>query len=82
MRRVEILWEDGDGTPHVAAATLEDKSSGGLCARLNNPIPARSHITLRWGSQQVHGIVTNCRSEKAGYVIGVKRESDENPDQK
>jgi len=75
MARVDVLWSDEDGTPRVAPATLEDRSDSGASIRLKNPIRVGSHITVKWGSEQASGTVTNCRRVKADYVIGVKREA-------
>jgi hypothetical protein len=75
MARVDVLWSDEDGTPRVAPATLEDRSESGASIRLKNPIRVGSHITVKWGSEQASGTVTNCRRVKADYVIGVSREA-------
>ena len=74
MARVDVLWADQDGTPRIAPATLEDRSSGGLSVRVKTSIRVLAHVTVRWGSEQVSGIVTHCRPDKAGYIIGVRRE--------
>lgn len=73
MARVEVLWGDEDGTPRVAPGTLEDWSHGGVSVRMNNAIRVGSHVTIKWGSEQVSGTVTNCRPEKEEYVLGVLR---------
>jgi hypothetical protein len=67
----------------VAPATLENTSHGGLSVQLKVPISVGSHVTVRWGSEQVSGTVTNCRREKANYVAGIMRAPDEDfdPDQ-
>ena len=74
MARVDILWMDEDGTPRVAPATLEDKSQRGISVRMKDAIGDGAHITIRWGSEQVSGVVTNCRRQKTHYIVGVKRE--------
>ena len=76
MARVDVLWGDADGTPRVAPGTLEDTSHGGMSVRMKNEIRVGTHVTIKWGSEQVSGIVTNCRREKAEYVLGMKREPD------
>ena len=76
MARVDALWGDEDGTPRVAPAKLEDTSHGGMSVRMKNAIRIGSHITIKWGSEQVSGTVTNCRREKNVYVLGVKRDAD------
>jgi hypothetical protein len=82
MARVDVLWGDEDGTPRVTPATLEDKSHGGVCVRMRDAIRVGSHITIKWGSEEVSGTVTNCRREKVGFVLGVKRDTGEGRDRK
>ena len=77
MARVDVLWTDEDGTPRIAPATVEDKSQGGVSVQMKGPIRVGTHITVKWGSEQVSGTITNCRREKAHYVVGVKREADQ-----
>jgi PilZ domain len=74
MARVDILWEDAERTPRITPAILEDRSQGGLSVRIKTQIPVGTHVTVRWGSQQVSGTVKNCRRNRTGYVMGVKRE--------
>ncbi len=74
MARVDVLWEDEDGNPRVAPATLEDKSRHGVSVRMMAAIADGSHITIKWGDEHVSGIVTNCRRQKMQYVIGVRRD--------
>ncbi len=81
MARVEVLWGDEDGTPRVAPGTLEDTSHRGMSARMKNAIPIGSHVTIKWGNEQVSGTVTNCRREKLGFVLGMKRDPDEDSDE-
>ncbi len=75
MVRVDVLWGDEDGTPRVAPAKLEDRSVGGLCVRIKDPIPVGSKITIKWGSEQVAGTVTNSHRQRSEYVIGIKRDA-------
>jgi hypothetical protein len=82
MARVDVLWADEDGTPRVAPATLEDRSHGGVSVRMKDPIRVGSHITIKRGSEQFSGTVTNCRHEKAEHVLGVKRDAGEGRDRK
>lgn len=82
MARVDVLWGDEDATPRVAPATLEDTSHRGMSVRIKNAIRVGSHVTVKWGSEQDSGTVTNCRRENADYVIGVKRDTDERDDRK
>jgi hypothetical protein len=82
MARVDVLWGDEDGVPRVAPATLEDTSLGGMSVRMKDAIQVGSHVTVKWGSEQASGTVTNCRREKADCVLGVKRDADEGSDRK
>lgn len=72
-----MLWVDEHGTPRVAPATLEDQSQNGLSVRTKEPVGDGSHVTVRWGSEQFSGTVTNCRLQKSHFVVGVKREAGE-----
>ena len=80
MARVDVLWGDADGTPRVAPATLEDTSHRGMSVRMKNAIRVGSHVTVKWGSEQDSGIVTNCRRDKADYVLGIQRVPGEDRD--
>jgi hypothetical protein len=80
MARVDVLWGDEDGTPRVAPATLEDTSHGGMSVRMKNAILVGSHVTVKWGSEQDSGIVTNCRREKLDYILGIQRDPGERRD--
>jgi hypothetical protein len=71
---------DEDGTPRVAPATLEDTSHRGMSVRIKNAIRVGSQVTVKWGSEQDSGIVTNCRGEKADYVLGIQRATGEGHD--
>ena len=82
MARVDILWGDADGTPRVAPAVLEDTSHGGMSVRMKQAVRIGSHITVKWGNEQVSGNVTNCRIEKSDYIVGIKREPDEEAERK
>jgi hypothetical protein len=82
MARVDVLWGDVDGTPRVAPATLEDTSHRGMSVRMKDAIRVGSHVTVKWGSEQDSGTVTNCRREKVDYVIGIQREAGKDSDQK
>jgi hypothetical protein len=82
MARVDILWGDEDGTPRVAPATLEDTSHRGMSVRMKNAIRVGSHVTVKWGNEQDSGIVTNCRRDKADFVLGIQREAGEISDRK
>ena len=59
-----------------------NKSHRGVSVRMKDAVRVGSHITVKWGSEQLSGIVTNCRREKAAYVVGVRRDAGESRDRK
>ena len=82
MARVDILWMDDALTPRVTPAILEDRSQGGVSLRTKNSISLGTHITIKSGSLQYSGIVTNTRRDKGGFMIGVKLLRREEPNSK
>jgi PilZ domain len=66
-----IRWsgEDGRGTNEVA--TLEDISPTGACLRLENPIPAETHVSLYYPKGKYEGKVKYCRYQEIGYLLGI-----------
>jgi len=72
MARVDILWMDNELSPRVAPATLEDRSRRGLRLRMKTSISLGSHITIKSGTLQYLGIVTNCRRDKGGFMVGIQ----------
>jgi primosomal protein N' len=51
-----------------------------MSMQMKNEISVGSHVTVKWGSEQVSGTITNCRREKAHYIIGIKRDPDDGDD--
>jgi hypothetical protein len=78
MARVDILWMDDDLNPRVTPATLEDRSHGGLSLRMKSSISLGSHITIKSGTLQYSGIVTNSRRDQNGFMVGIKLDRREN----
>jgi hypothetical protein len=74
MTRVEAMWEDDSGTPHVAPATIEDRSPGGANLRINTPISVGSKLTVKGPREQFTGVVVNSRNDKGEYFLGIKRD--------
>lgn len=72
MARVDVLWMDADMTPRVSPATLEDRSQSGVSVRMKNAIEIASHVTIKSGTLQISGIVTNCRRQRIEFVVGVR----------
>ncbi len=40
--------------------------------RIKNAIGIASHITIKSGTLQISGVVTNCRREKIEFIVGVR----------
>jgi hypothetical protein len=74
MTRVEAMWEDDSGTPHVAPATIEDRSPSGANLRINTPISVGSKLTVKGPREQFTGVVVNSRNDKGEYFLGIKRD--------
>jgi hypothetical protein len=74
MARVDLLWADWEKTPRVAPAILEDYSENGYSVKMHESIPVGTHVTVKRGSEQLSGVVTYCRRDKAHFLVGVKRE--------
>ena len=74
MARVDVLWVDEETTPRVSPATLEDRSHRGVSVRMKSRIEIASHVTIKSGTLQISGIVTNCRRQKSEFVVGVRLE--------
>jgi hypothetical protein len=75
MARVDVLWTDEDANPRVTPGTLEDKSRNGVSVRLKIPISSGSHLTVKWGNEQISGIVKHSRRVKSDYVLGILRDA-------
>jgi len=82
MARVDVLWMDDGTSPRVSPATLEDRSRGGVSVRMKNSIELASHVTIKSGTMQISGIVTNCRRQKTDFIVGVMIERNEDEDPK
>jgi hypothetical protein len=80
MARVDVLWTDEQMTPRVSPATLEDRSHGGVSMRMRAPIGITTHVTIKSGTLQISGIVTNCRKHKIEFVVGVRLDLHEEHD--
>jgi hypothetical protein len=74
MTRVEAMWEDETGTPHVAPATIEDRSPNGANIRIDTPISVGSKLTIKGHREQFTGVVVNSRNDKTEYFLGIKRD--------
>jgi hypothetical protein len=82
MARVDVLWMDAKRTPRVSPATLEDRSHGGVSVRMKESMEIASHVTIKSGTLQYSGMVTNCRREKNDFMIGIRLDAREDEDLK
>jgi len=79
MTLVEASWEDQSGASRTAAARMEDKSPGGACIRIKTAIGVGSKVRIQWRFEQFSGTAKYCRSEGWEYLVGIQRDSTENP---
>jgi hypothetical protein len=82
MARIEVMWEDEDGTPHVAPAKLEDKSRGGVSVRVKALVAVGVKLIVLWRGGQFSGTVTYCNRRGEEYVLGILRDSVQDSHQK
>ncbi|MFZ0277540.1 MAG: hypothetical protein WA254_12055 [Candidatus Sulfotelmatobacter sp.] len=79
MTLVEASWEDQGGASRTAAARMEDRSTGGACIRIKTPIGVGSKVRIQWRFEQFSGTAKYCRSEGREYLVGIQRDTTENP---
>jgi hypothetical protein len=70
----EVSLNDQAGTGSKTSATIEDISPSGLCVRIRVPLAVGSSLTVKWHRDQFPGIVRNCRSDGAGFLLGIQRD--------
>jgi hypothetical protein len=75
MARAEATWLDSEGTPHLAAAMLEEISPFGTCVRMQEPIRVGSKISIKWRREQFTGTVRHFKRQESGFVVGIQRDS-------
>ncbi|HLZ43576.1 MAG TPA: hypothetical protein VKQ11_21600 [Candidatus Sulfotelmatobacter sp.] len=73
----EISWEDADGVPRRASATIEDTSRSGACVRVKLPFTVGSRVAIKWSREQFGAVAKNCRSDGRDFLIGVLRDADQ-----
>jgi hypothetical protein len=74
MARVDAVWEDSAGKSHTCRGRLEDSSNGGLCIRVNDPIPVGAKLVIRWREDNITGTVVQSRQIGQNYMLGIKRD--------
>jgi|SRR5579864_4432753 len=82
MARIEALWEDEAGTSHISRGKLEDLSDGGLSIRVNELIAVGSKLIVRMPRGDFPGTVVQCRQNGRDFVLGIKRDAAQKPDDK
>ncbi|HTS04295.1 MAG TPA: hypothetical protein VMP68_01845 [Candidatus Eisenbacteria bacterium] len=70
----EVSWQEPDGTPACAPATLEDTSNSGACVRVKRPFAIGSRVMIKWRREQFSAIARNCRRDGRDFLLGVHRE--------
>jgi hypothetical protein len=78
MARVEAVWQDGAGKSRTSRGRLEDSSNGGLCIRVNDPIPVGAKLVIRWRDDNIPGTVVQSRQIGQNYILGIKRDAADN----
>jgi len=71
----EVSWEEQEGTPKRASATLEDTSPSGACIRLKTAITIGSRLTVKWHREQFSAVARNCRRDGREFLLGVRRDA-------
>ena len=82
MARIEALWQDEAGTQHISPGKLEDLSDSGLCVRVSEPIKVGSKLIVQWPRGKYSGTVVQCRQHGRDFVLGIKRDAAQKPDDK
>lgn len=79
MTVVEVSWEDSVGILQTLPARMENKSAGGACIRVKMPIMVGSKVGIQWRVERFSGIVRYCRPDDGEYLVGIQRDTAENP---
>jgi len=79
MARVDAVWKDDAGKSRVSRGRLEDSSNGGLCIRVNDPIPVGAKLVIRWREDNITGTVVQSRQIGQNYILGIKRDAAQKP---
>ena len=70
----EVCWQEPDGTPLRAPATLEDTSASGACVRVKRAFAVGSRLTIKWRREEFTATAKNCRNDGRDFLLGVRRE--------
>jgi hypothetical protein len=77
MIMVKASWEDQSGTLHTCSARMENRSSGGACIRLRQPVHVGAKLHLQWRWEEFKGTSRYCRSDGRDYLVGIQRDARE-----
>jgi len=69
---LKIRWKDEEGRLRREIATLEDISPGGVCLKVENPIPRDTSITILYPNGQYQGRVKRCDPQMDWFFIGIE----------
>jgi hypothetical protein len=75
MAKVEAVWQDETGTPHVSPASMQDWSPGGASIRIGIPIGVGAKLTIKSKREEFSGTVTYSRRDKKAYILGIQRDA-------
>jgi len=71
---LKIRWKDPEGNRHKEIATLEDISAGGVCLKVEVPIPPGTPVAILYPGGQYQGRVKHCDPQAGWHFIGVEFE--------
>jgi hypothetical protein len=80
MARVDAVWKDETGNSRTSRGRLEDSSNNGLCIRVNDPIPVGAKLVVQWREDSISGTVVQCRQIGQNYILGIRRDSAQKPE--
>lgn len=71
---LKIRWTDPEGAIHKEVVTLEDISPGGVCVKVEKPVPAGTQVALFYPGGHYRGRIKHCETRMNWYFIGVEFE--------
>jgi hypothetical protein len=77
MILVDVTWEDQSGTSQKTRACMVNRSTGGACIRLRQPIPVGAKLRVQWRWEQFTGTTRYCRTEGRDYYVGIQRDAEQ-----
>jgi hypothetical protein len=79
MILVEASWEDQSGTMQNTRARIENKSSGGVCIRVNKRIAVGTRLRIEGQWEKFSGEARYCRRDGREYLVGIQKDKTEWP---